>query len=164
MDVHRKGSQIAIVDGAGAQQRNRNLANDPVTLVPILGVPPPGPPGPAGHRTEAPGPRRAGRPWHPATLGLWAAPGRTWLADLDLPPTPRAIIQDCLGDSDRNLRHGHSTKQGSPWAWGIVQEAAQTAKRHPMFAGTYAQLARRRAATSPPPRSPGGCWPAASRS
>jgi transposase len=27
---------------------------------------------------------------------------------------------------------------------GIGQEAAQTAKRHPMFAGAYAQLARRR--------------------
>jgi hypothetical protein len=27
---------------------------------------------------------------------------------------------------------------------GILQEAAQTAKRHPMFAGAYAQLARRR--------------------
>jgi hypothetical protein len=29
MDVHRKRSQVAIVDAAGAQQRNRNLANDP---------------------------------------------------------------------------------------------------------------------------------------
>ncbi len=27
---------------------------------------------------------------------------------------------------------------------GILQEAAQTAKRHPMFASAYAQLARRR--------------------
>ena len=27
---------------------------------------------------------------------------------------------------------------------GILQEAAQTAKRHPMFAGAYGQLARRR--------------------
>jgi transposase len=27
---------------------------------------------------------------------------------------------------------------------GILQEAAQTAKRHPMFASGYAQLARRR--------------------
>jgi transposase len=27
---------------------------------------------------------------------------------------------------------------------GILQEAAQTAKRHPMLASTYAQLARRR--------------------
>ena len=38
MDVHRKRSQVAIVDDAGAQQRNRNLANDPAKLVPILGA------------------------------------------------------------------------------------------------------------------------------
>jgi hypothetical protein len=44
MDVHRKRSQVAIVDEAGDQQRNRNLANDPAKLVPILGVLPPGTP------------------------------------------------------------------------------------------------------------------------
>ena len=37
MDVHRKRSQVAIVDAAGDQQRNRNVANDPAQLVPILG-------------------------------------------------------------------------------------------------------------------------------
>jgi transposase len=47
-------------------------------------------------------------------------------------------------NSDRTVRHGHITKQGSPWVRGILQEAAQTAKRHPMFASTYAELARRR--------------------
>src|SRR4029453_10773940 len=45
MDVHRKRSQVAVVDAAGVQQRNRNLANDPAQLVPILGALPPGPPG-----------------------------------------------------------------------------------------------------------------------
>jgi transposase len=44
MDVHRKRSQIAVVDAAGVQQRNRNVSNDPVKLVPILGVLPPGTP------------------------------------------------------------------------------------------------------------------------
>jgi hypothetical protein len=44
MDVHRKRSQVAIVDAAGAQQRHRNLANDPAKLVPILGALPPGTP------------------------------------------------------------------------------------------------------------------------
>src|SRR5215212_4879893 len=44
MDVHRKRSQIAIVDEAGDQQRDRNLANDPAQLVPFLGVWPPGTP------------------------------------------------------------------------------------------------------------------------
>ena len=145
---------------------------------------------------------------------LWTGPGRAWLADLELPATPRGIIQDCCGlldalatpiarlereiatlakpdprvqalmalpgvgkltamtllaeigdigrfptarklcawagltpqvrNSDRTLRHGHITKQGSPWVRWILQEAAQTAKRSPLFADTYGQLARRR--------------------
>ena len=44
MDVHRKRSQVAIVDDAGVPQRNRNLTNDPATLIPVLGVLPPGTP------------------------------------------------------------------------------------------------------------------------
>jgi transposase len=28
---------------------------------------------------------------------LWTGPGRAWLAALELPPIPRAIIQDCCG-------------------------------------------------------------------
>jgi transposase len=44
MDVHRKRSQIAIVDEAGDPQRNRNLANDPAKLLPILDTLPPGAP------------------------------------------------------------------------------------------------------------------------
>jgi transposase len=44
MDVHRKRSQVAIVDDAGVQQRNRNLPNDPAKLVPVLGALPPGTP------------------------------------------------------------------------------------------------------------------------
>jgi hypothetical protein len=44
MDVLRKRSQIAIVDDAGEEQRNRNVSNDPTQLVPILGELPPGTP------------------------------------------------------------------------------------------------------------------------
>jgi transposase len=44
MDVHRKRSQVAIVDAAGVQQRNHNLANDPAKLVPVLGGLPAGTP------------------------------------------------------------------------------------------------------------------------
>jgi hypothetical protein len=47
-------------------------------------------------------------------------------------------------NSDRKVRHGHITKQGSPWVRWVLQEAAQTAKRSPMFADTYGQLAHRR--------------------
>jgi transposase len=49
-----------------------------------------------------------------------------------------------VGNSDRTLRHGHITKQGSVGVRWILQEAAQTAKKRPLFAGTSAQLARRR--------------------
>jgi transposase len=42
MDVQRKRSQVAVVDDAGVQQGNRNVANDPAQLVPILGALPPG--------------------------------------------------------------------------------------------------------------------------
>jgi transposase len=44
MDVHRKRSQIAVVDDAGTEQRNRNVPNDPAELVPILGALPSGTP------------------------------------------------------------------------------------------------------------------------
>jgi hypothetical protein len=36
IDVHRKRSQIAVLDAAGDEQRNGNVPNDPVKLVPIL--------------------------------------------------------------------------------------------------------------------------------
>jgi len=47
-------------------------------------------------------------------------------------------------NSDRTLRHGHSTKQGSPWVRWSLQEAAQSAKKSPLFATAYGQLAHRR--------------------
>jgi transposase len=295
MDVHRKRSQVAIVDEAGVQQRNRNLANDPAKLAPVLGALAPGTPvafeaaygwgwlvdlleelelephlvhpsrckAIASARLKndkvdaatlaqllradllpeawiAPQQVRDLRALlrHRASLvrlssslknrvhavladrgigedrGLWTGPGRAWLADLELPATPRGIIQDCCGlldalatpigrlerqiaalakpdprvqalmalpgvgrltamtvvaevgdiarfptarklcawagltpqvrNSDRKVHHGHITKQGSPRVRGILQEAAQTAKRHPMFASAYGQLARRR--------------------
>lgn len=295
MDVHRKRSQVAVLDDAGVQQRNRNVPNDPAKLVPILGALAPGTPvafeaaygwgwlvdlleelelephlvhpsrckAIASARLKndkvdaatlaqllradllpeawiAPQQVRDLRALlrHRASLVrmgtacknrvhavladrgisedqlLWTGPGRAWLADLELPATPRGIIQDCCGlldalatpiarlereiyalakpdprvqalmtlpgvgrltamtlvaeigdigrfptarklcawagltptvrNSDRKVRHGHITKQGSPWVRGILQEAAQTAKRHPMFAGAYGELARRR--------------------
>ena len=126
----------------------------------------------------------------PDHSSLWTGPGRAWLAGLELPATPRGIIQDCCGlldalatpiarleqeiaglakpdprvqaimvlpgvgrltamtlvaeigditrfptagklcawagltpqvrNSDRKVRHGHTTKQGSPWVRGIL--------------------------------------------
>ena len=178
MDVHRKRSQVAVVDDTGAAQRNRNVANDPAKLVAILGVLPPGTPVAfeaadgwgwlvelleelelephlvhpsrckaiasarlkndkvdAATLAQLLGADLLPEAWiapqatrdlrallrHRANLvrlatslknrvhavladrgisersSLWTAPGRAWLASLDLPPTPRAIIQDCCG-------------------------------------------------------------------
>jgi transposase len=46
--------------------------------------------------------------------------------------------------SDRTIRHGHISKQGSAWLRWILCEAAQTAKRHPDFAASYQAIAARR--------------------
>jgi transposase len=46
--------------------------------------------------------------------------------------------------SDRMVHHGHISKQGSVWVRWVLCEAAQTAKRHPQFAASYQDIARRR--------------------
>src|SRR6516165_7077285 len=46
--------------------------------------------------------------------------------------------------SDLTVRHGHISKQGSAWLRWVLNQAAQTAKRHPDFATTYQAIARRR--------------------
>jgi hypothetical protein len=63
MDVHRKRSQVAIVDAAGVQQRNRNLANDPAKLT----------------RSLAPLRRVPRSPSRPPTVGAgWSICSRSW--------------------------------------------------------------------------------------
>jgi transposase len=46
--------------------------------------------------------------------------------------------------SDRTVRHGHISKQGSVWLRWVLGQAAQTAKRSPQFAPAYAAIAARR--------------------
>jgi transposase len=46
--------------------------------------------------------------------------------------------------SDRTVRHGHISKQGSAWLRWVLNQAAQTAKRSPEFAPAYAAIAARR--------------------
>src|SRR5580704_2646751 len=46
--------------------------------------------------------------------------------------------------SDLKVRHGHISKQGSAWVRWVMNQAAQTAKRSPEFAATYASIAKRR--------------------
>src|SRR5512142_2899219 len=46
--------------------------------------------------------------------------------------------------SDLKVRHGHISKQGSVWLRWVLNQAAQTAKRSPDFAASYAALAKSR--------------------
>jgi len=46
--------------------------------------------------------------------------------------------------SDLTVRHGHISKQGSAWLRWVMNQAAQTAKRSPEFAASYAAIAKRR--------------------
>jgi transposase len=46
--------------------------------------------------------------------------------------------------SDRTVRHGHISKQGSAWLRWVLNQAAQTAKRSPEFATTYQTIATKR--------------------
>jgi transposase len=46
--------------------------------------------------------------------------------------------------SDLTVRHGHISKQGSAWLRWVLNQPAQTAKRSPQFAATYAAIAKRR--------------------
>src|SRR6266702_4538793 len=46
--------------------------------------------------------------------------------------------------SDRTVRHGHISKQGSVWLRWVLNQAAQTAKRSPEFAPAYSSIAKRR--------------------
>src|SRR5262249_16693031 len=45
---------------------------------------------------------------------------------------------------DLKVRHGHIPGQGSAWLRWVLTQAAQTAKRSPDFAATYAAIAKRR--------------------
>jgi transposase len=45
---------------------------------------------------------------------------------------------------DLKVRHGHISKQGSAWLRWVMNQAAQTAKRSPEFAASYAAIAKRR--------------------
>jgi len=46
--------------------------------------------------------------------------------------------------SDLKIRHGHISRQGSAWLRWAMNQAAQTAKRSPDFAASYAALAKKR--------------------
>ena len=56
----------------------------------------------------------------------------------------RAGLTPTVRGSDRTVRHGHISKQGSAWLRWVMNQAAQTAKRSPEFAATYSNIAKRR--------------------
>jgi hypothetical protein len=98
MDVHRKRSQVALLDQDGSQMLNRNLPNDPAELVPILGTLAPGTP-----------------------VAFEAAYGWGWLADLlaELGLEPHLVHPsrshgDRLGQAQR--RPGRRAHAGAPAA------------------------------------------------
>jgi transposase len=94
----------------------------------------------------------------PRVAALMALPGigrltaMTLLAeigDISRFPSARKLcawagLTPAVRNSDRKVRHGHITKQGSVWVRWILQEAAQRAKTQPPFAHAYAQIAHRR--------------------
>jgi transposase len=55
-----------------------------------------------------------------------------------------AGLTPIVRSSDRTVRHGHISKQGSAWLRWALGQAAQTAKRSPDFAATYQAIAARR--------------------
>ena len=55
-----------------------------------------------------------------------------------------AGLTPAVRGSDLTVRHGHISKQGSAWLRWVMNRAAQTAKRSPEFADTYAAIAKRR--------------------
>jgi transposase len=55
-----------------------------------------------------------------------------------------AGLTPAVRGSDLTVRHGHISKQGSAWLRWVLNQAAQTAKRSPEFAATYAAIAKRR--------------------
>src|SRR6266516_3160767 len=55
-----------------------------------------------------------------------------------------ARLTPTVRGSDRTIRHGHISKQGSTWVRWVLCEAAQTAKRSPQLAATYQAIAKRR--------------------
>ncbi|MGH9892698.1 MAG: IS110 family transposase [bacterium] len=55
-----------------------------------------------------------------------------------------AGLTPSVRNSDRTVRHGHITKQGSPYIRWAMVEAAHVAKRRPPFSRFFAETAQRR--------------------
>lgn len=91
------------------------------------------------------------------------------IGDIARFPSPRKLcawagLTPSVRNSADNVRHGHITKQGSPWVrWALI-EAAQVAKTKPPYAAPYVAITARRGKKIAPWRSPASSWPAATGS
>jgi transposase len=71
------------------------------------------------------------------------------IGDITRFPTARKLaswagLTPTVRGSDLKVRHGHISKQGSVWLRWVLNQAAQTSKRSPDFAASYAVLAKKR--------------------
>ncbi len=133
---------------AGFSPVNQAIVRDCLTLIDALELPL------ARLRNEI---RRLVRP-DPRVKALMALPGVGRLTALTLVaeigdigrfPSARKLcawagITPNVRNSDRRVRHGHISKQGSVWVRWILVEAAHQAIRRPPFDRIHAQIARRR--------------------
>jgi transposase len=71
------------------------------------------------------------------------------IGDITRPGSARKLaswagLTPTVRGSDRTVRHGHIPGQGPAWLRWVLNQAAQTARRSPEFAATYAAIAKRR--------------------
>jgi hypothetical protein len=91
------------------------------------------------------------------------------IGDITRFPTARKLcawagLTPQVRNSDRTIRHGHITKQGSAAVRFVLEEAAERARpARPLWASTPSAPPAA-ATTSPPSPWPASCWPAASTS
>ena len=109
IDVHRKRSQLAVIDARGEVLANRNVPNGAEPILGVIGGLPPGTPTAfeaafgTGSSWSGCGPCCAtgSTPCWPATAtavppGAGGGPGREWLASLELPAASREVVDDDL--------------------------------------------------------------------
>src|SRR5258707_830659 len=156
IDVHRKRSQVAVIDSGGEVLANRNVPNgtetilgvidDDLALIDAVQVP-------IG-RVDAEVRQRARS--DPRVKILAQLPGvGTFTAlvilaeagDITRFGSARKLaswagLTPTVRGSDRTVRHGHISQQRSAWLLWILCEAAQTAKLPPGYSSSYASIAR----------------------
>src|SRR5205809_655654 len=93
IDVHRKRSQVAVIDAKGEVLANRNVPNGVEPILKVIGGLPPGTPA-ALEAACGTGWRADYGPGRPA--GCWSGPGGAWMASLRLPGVSRGVVDDDL--------------------------------------------------------------------